>query len=250
MKYAELLLSPEWQHKRCQILRRDNYQCQRCSNENFLSDCDKGVIAGGSEDRFFQPEEYGLNYSVKIFIPNQLQFNFMRALISKQGFEVGYNSIAYFIQNKESGQVNIIAIRKIKPGQVTELFDNRDTTLPYDKQVFFPFTDYILDELANNYWSKYKWMPFQGLHVHHNYYLSEKKPWEYGDDALTTLCPTCHEELHKDGKTGIHDNNGNVIGLLTNCFRCHGAGWFPEFHHVQEGICFRCNGAKYEELIV
>jgi hypothetical protein len=31
------------------------------------------------------------------------------------------------------------------------------------------------------------------LHVHHHYYEKGKAPWDYPDDALTTLCETCHK---------------------------------------------------------
>lgn len=31
------------------------------------------------------------------------------------------------------------------------------------------------------------------LHVHHRYYENGLEPWEYGDDALVTLCAGCHE---------------------------------------------------------
>jgi hypothetical protein len=33
------------------------------------------------------------------------------------------------------------------------------------------------------------------LHVHHRYYKRGKKPWEYDDEALTTLCETCHAKV-------------------------------------------------------
>ncbi len=39
----------------------------------------------------------------------------------------------------------------------------------------------------------------ENLHVHHNFYLSQRKPWEYPDEALTTLCKHCHEYV-----TGLH----------------------------------------------
>jgi hypothetical protein len=45
------------------------------------------------------------------------------------------------------------------------------------------------------------------------------------------------------------DENGERIGFLTPCLKCFGAGAFPEYNHIQNGICFRCNGAKYEEFI-
>lgn len=31
------------------------------------------------------------------------------------------------------------------------------------------------------------------LHVHHRYYESGKKPWEYNMNTLVTLCECCHE---------------------------------------------------------
>lgn len=31
------------------------------------------------------------------------------------------------------------------------------------------------------------------LHVHHRYYKPKTDPWDYEDDALTTLCADCHE---------------------------------------------------------
>lgn len=35
------------------------------------------------------------------------------------------------------------------------------------------------------------------LHVHHKGYVSSLLPWEYPDDALITLCESCHQEVHK-----------------------------------------------------
>jgi hypothetical protein len=32
------------------------------------------------------------------------------------------------------------------------------------------------------------------LHIHHEYYSPGKLPWEYPDEALTTLCDLCHEK--------------------------------------------------------
>jgi hypothetical protein len=30
------------------------------------------------------------------------------------------------------------------------------------------------------------------LHVHHKYYIYNKKPWEYDNNVLITLCDSCH----------------------------------------------------------
>lgn len=32
-------------------------------------------------------------------------------------------------------------------------------------------------------------------HVHHKQYISGRKPWEYGDDDLETVCPECHRTI-------------------------------------------------------
>lgn len=32
------------------------------------------------------------------------------------------------------------------------------------------------------------------LHVHHLRYVTGKKPWEYADEDLRTLCKTCHKD--------------------------------------------------------
>lgn len=87
------------------------------------------------------------------------------------------------------------------------------------------------------------------LQVHHKYYQKGKLPWEYPDEALTALCWECHENLHKNIKVPYLNEAGIEIGTLNPCARCHGAGWFPEFNHIQNGICFRCNGKKYEEFL-
>ena len=34
------------------------------------------------------------------------------------------------------------------------------------------------------------------LHVHHKYYVFGRLPWEYPDQALITLCNTCHSKEH------------------------------------------------------
>lgn len=37
------------------------------------------------------------------------------------------------------------------------------------------------------------------LNVHHLYYTKGAEPWEYPDGALVTLCPRCHDWVHKCG---------------------------------------------------
>lgn len=44
------------------------------------------------------------------------------------------------------------------------------------------------------------------LHVHHHYYEKGKKPWEYDDRILITLCEGCHylEEVCRQGESDIY----------------------------------------------
>jgi len=34
------------------------------------------------------------------------------------------------------------------------------------------------------------------LQVHHIIYIEDKKPWEYNDNLLITLCDECHKDVH------------------------------------------------------
>jgi hypothetical protein len=87
------------------------------------------------------------------------------------------------------------------------------------------------------------------LHVHHKYYIADRLPWDYPDEALITMCSKCHYEFHQNNVVDIFDKNGRRM-ILTPCHRCNGAGIFPEFTHVIGGLCFRCKGAKFEEYIL
>lgn len=89
------------------------------------------------------------------------------------------------------------------------------------------------------------------LHVHHKLYIVGKLPWEYTDDDLITLCNWCHWDFHEKNIVPVFRSvNDKMEQLDINpCFRCNAAGWFPEYSHVYSGICFRCKGARYEELI-
>lgn len=88
------------------------------------------------------------------------------------------------------------------------------------------------------------------LHVHHHYYILGKYPWQYNEQALVTLCNSCHTELHENIRIPYFQDESRQIELsLEPCHRCHGAGHFEEYAHIQNGICFLCRGAKYMELI-
>lgn len=89
------------------------------------------------------------------------------------------------------------------------------------------------------------------LHVHHKFYIEGLDPWEYNDSDLVTLCERCHSDLHNSRVVPYYwEKNGNLYQFDKRpCSRCNGAGYFPEYHHVQRGICFRCLGQRFEESV-
>jgi hypothetical protein len=94
------------------------------------------------------------------------------------------------------------------------------------------------------------------LHIHHRYYIAERLPWHYDWQCFKTLCINCHYNLHKETVIPFFeitvDENKTWYYKKTHktpCYRCHGAGHFPQFSHVEYGICFRCRGERYEQLI-
>ena len=89
------------------------------------------------------------------------------------------------------------------------------------------------------------------LQVHHRYYIYGALAWEYDDNVLSTLCLDCHSLIHKTIPPLIYiARKDRLIRMnFTPCFRCNGAGYFPEYKNIENGVCFRCRGQRYEELI-
>ena len=211
MTYSELLNSPDWRQKRLEILKRDDCVCQNCNNIKI----ETFIQSYGLLDRR-STNSKRLIY--KIFENQETSI----AIDSFKPYNQIVKNIMLYLDKTQDNYFVPIAARRLKKGEI----DSID-----------------VDILTN------EWIFVNNLHIHHKYYIKDKLPWEYNTDALQTLCWNCHEELHKNVQVPIYLNN-EVYGYLTPCFRCFGAGQFPEFCHIQSGICFRCNGAKYEELIV
>ena len=88
------------------------------------------------------------------------------------------------------------------------------------------------------------------LHVHHKYYILTRYPWDYNDSALITVCSDCHKKIHESQNIPVFKDESLTENLkYTPCTRCSGQGVLPQYWHVSNGVCFRCGGAKYDELI-
>lgn len=257
--YPEQLRQPEWQEKRNNILKRDHYQCARCGHspsfiqfgEKYLgydTTCKSIDCKEIQHISFFNREEHKqlFGYSgIEIRWPRSLSEgcnNFGPVAMTDNGILI---LLPLSIEECESLQrlpieerraiLNQIALITLKSGESYNSFIPKG---------------YILDEIQLK-------VPFISefrinLNVHHKYYLFSAKAWEYPDEALVTLCEHCHLQVHEENSIKIYtyDANNQMIDMnYTPCMRCHGAGYFPQWNHIEHGICFRCNGARYEELI-
>jgi len=88
------------------------------------------------------------------------------------------------------------------------------------------------------------------LQIHHKKYILNKLPWEYNNEDLITLCNYCHLDTHKNESIPIYNEENNLILDYNNCDRCGGTGYFPEYRHVENGVCFKCRGARFSIQII
>jgi hypothetical protein len=55
------------------------------------------------------------------------------------------------------------------------------------------------------------------LHVHHKLYIKDKKPWEYNNKHLISVCEPCHKIIHATEKIKvINPTNKNKLKLNKN----------------------------------
>lgn len=88
------------------------------------------------------------------------------------------------------------------------------------------------------------------LQVHHKYYISNKLPWDYENAALITLCNWCHTDVHKNETIIMYvDESLNEYEDLISCIRCDGSGYIPEYSHFQGGVCFECQGNRFNKSL-
>lgn len=50
------------------------------------------------------------------------------------------------------------------------------------------------------------------LHIHHRHYINGRKPWDYPDTLLVTLCYKCHKEEESCADDGV-----NIYQTLHMC---------------------------------
>ena len=265
MTYPELLQTSEWKEKRKKILARDKWECQKCFNNSITSNHNVGLFEAKNKIA------YGV--TKRIFIQNEngsfggLVGNYIVPYLNS-------NLVAYF--NQEEGYINVVGLRKLCVEELKLIKHKLDTTKRYALKEFkrektrnFQDTEDVnndekdkkkrLDEFIlnrNNVFKQfsiksienYKWV-FSRLDIHHKYYQDGRLPWEYPNDALLTLCRSCHETHHRNEEILHFDESGRNIGKLNPCPKCLGLGYLQQYNHIENGICFLCNGSRFVEFI-
>jgi len=89
------------------------------------------------------------------------------------------------------------------------------------------------------------------LNVHHKKYIFNILPWENYNNDFETFCIWCHLEIHNTEEIKCYNliNDRLIPAKMTPCLRCFGKGKLPQYEHIENGICFRCLGKRFEELI-
>ena len=248
MSYPEQLESKEWKSKRTQILFRDNNTCQFCGRR--------------ASDRVTLNERVyyiGIDTNAGFITYDMLELDSIQpeSTFPKDEFRSGHHAIglqvgpdrhlltdkgifAYLLDLPEGREyfpdksVYKIVRAKLPSGRYSYVYFKDEESL---KQIKLPIY-YCQEDMVK-------------LHVHHKFYVIGRNAWEYSDDTLVTLCDRCHCNIHKcsDVKVYTTENGKQITMNYTPCKRCGGVGYFPEYRKVENGICFRCRGNRFEELI-
>ena len=210
MSYQEELSKPEWRVKRLLILKRDEYKCQSCYKQrsDFIN-----LIKGFGILTLDQVLEKG--YSLR-----------------KSN---GYDGIEFFKDNwpkpvRYIGDKNKpfelarlrFALKKIEANFGGILWEGYSLICFYEE--IFTGKDHI------------------DLNIHHKLYIEGKKPWEYNDEVLISLCSDCHENTHGQNEIYVYNQHGDKLYKTENCPRCNGAGFLKEYDYYLNGVCFQCGG--------
>lgn len=245
INYAEQLKSPEWNKKRNEILLRDNYRCKMCGR-------------GKSKrtkinDKFYN---FGIDYTfshtaTEDIIHTRLSTTDLKSLIHAENISIikFTEFCAGLSSNGILGVMDSNAIDTLKLNDKSKF----ECNLVRHKSGLLYFLVNLVDadlskiETPTIYLAEAPLL----LNVHHKHYIVQHKAWEYEDDDLVTLCNECHTKIHQAIGAPVYSNENGFMKevSLTPCSRCNGTGYFPEYEHVENGICFRCRGARFEELI-
>ena len=237
--YQSLLSCNEWLDRRKQILKRDKYYCRDC-----------GVSSSIFHDNFTLNFQKGTNLNLDRVVYSKTQLPQFKASFTTGDIKVYKHPELGFIYGLSTNYIvfamNQASLNTPRKELVINYYPDHlsgriipvvDTQNGSEHPIPLPITNPTRQKVP--------------LQVHHNYYVHRRLPWEYEDEALVSLCAVCHHRFHEENQVKIFTQKGNELIELnyTPCRRCNGLGYFDQFSKVQGGICFRCHGARFEELI-
>jgi 5-methylcytosine-specific restriction endonuclease McrA len=209
MNYNEQLNSQEWKSKREEIILRDNSQCTECEIErNQVLGLSSKFGIKDNED--LKVEKFSVAKSDKI--TNGI-------FIIKNNF---INLCHYVGKSEQVPDISELkyASQWIEPKNTFEFKKTRYICFDKDTQI----------------------KEMYDLNVHHKYYISGKMAWEYQNDALITLCASCHKEEHLKNQIPVYNEKGEFQHHAENCPKCSGSGVLLEYSYYMNGVCFECMG--------
>ena len=281
MDYHSLLQEDQWKVKCMAILERDHCICQDCHKKgihstyfpiNNIEDIEElfpnTLFNGMKLTCYLQNCEWTKNTRVPVRISSKhiadnifysyfetydiwthydfisdyelSEIHFRKAIDNELQME--YNNIkidgrmfAFSFEEKVSN-TNYAAI-KYHCGGNTSLLEILEIHIFYNNKLYYIYFSYLtcID--------KKPVFNFTQLHIHHKYYIKDRNPWEYENEALVTLCAECHQKRHNTTNIPLYSAKKEL--LITNlpmCKRCQGRGYIPQYHYYCEGICFKCFG--------
>jgi hypothetical protein len=205
MTYQEQLKTPEWKAKRTLIMERDNFRCTKCNIE-------RTKFLGLNESFGIKTLTEFLNAGFNIFYKNEGNRG---ATILKNGFVDNVS----FVGDTDTQVV----------------FEDLNFALQWQEVEGRSKLICFLDDIKESH-------KFADLNIHHKFYINNKKAWEYDNDALITLCESCHEEEHNTKEIFVYALAGSVLYKAPKCDRCNGSGYLPQYKYYQNGVCFGCFG--------
>ena len=252
MTYPEQLETQEWLSRRAQILLRDNNTCQFCGRQasEFVrsNDFDNGQIHNIGIDTYAGTITRDLLEMDNIKTPKEFQEEMMDSkgsglAVQKKGYMLAITNrmVFLYILNAtfaefQRDKARFRAVRaRVRSKYPVYIFFREDSELDLLNLPVY----YCQEDMVK-------------LNVHHKYYLAGSMAWEYSDSVLITLCDRCHMQTHKCSNIETYTYNRDGVKVAMNytpCTRCGGVGYFPEYRKIENGISFRCRGARYEELI-
>lgn len=255
MNYQDLLNDERWKSKRQEILLRDKNTCQRCginSKKNTPLKITTFENNDSQKIKFELVETKNFNCSLVkmrrngkeiwaktnidfLDLDNLSNYHLVIHYVIKSFIKYPFNGSSIENLNENlflDGKTNNLIIEKFRKETLSNS-DNMDIDF---ESFWFIEKEQLLD------FKKYN----ESIHVHHKCYRTNFKIWEQSNDEYVSLCNICHKNVHSNQLIPFYDNYGQIIKYLKPCYRCGGQKYFKQWKHIQNGICFRCNGKGFD----